>query len=408
MKSVQPNRPKILIISGSYPDLKCGVGICLERLVENMMAKGVKISLLTDCDPLIIKKDYINALIKIWNICAIPKILSFINRERPHLINFQVPTLKYKARLSAISLLPLVSKMCFKATPFVVTVHDYAISRQFFKIFFLPLFLFSDAIVMTNANDIGCLLKSFPFFRHKVRKIRLGPSVEPAPVSRDKIEEFYKNLGYKKGDRFISTFGLIKRGRYIEEILKVFGRLAAEDERLKLMLLGQTQNGHGLKYKDSVSNLIESMGLRNKVRWLEYHNPAEGALYLSLSDLALLFYERGASFRRSTMINYIVRRIPVITNVNKKYGIDDELLSSGMVLAVDSVNTSEIYEKAKSILYNKDYADALKNRMAPAQDEFNWSRSADEMIGLCMELINRKKAIGRIINEPSPSQSGEC
>src|SRR3989338_4323651 len=99
MKAAQHNRPKILIISGAYPNIKCGVGSVLEKLIESLITIGTNISLLTSRDLLVKRKSYVHALIKRWNIFSIFKIFSFAKKERPALINLHVPTVGYKSIL---------------------------------------------------------------------------------------------------------------------------------------------------------------------------------------------------------------------------------------------------------------------------------------------------------------------
>ena len=277
--------------------------------------------------------------------------------------------------------------------PFIITVHDYAIAQKIFKIFYLPLFIFSDKIIMTNANDAEDLIKCFPFLRNKLKKIYLGPTIDITHLSVDEVEKFYEKIKHKKEDRFISTFGFIKRSRHIDKILWAFHRLSKYDNGLKLIILGRPQNNHDLEYRSYLLNLIKNLSLTDRVFWFESSNSRENSFYLSISDLALLFYERGASFRRSTMINYIVREIPVITNINKKYGIDKDLLASGMTATIDSIAIDEIYEKAKLVLYDKDYSEMLKKKMKMTDRIFNWKNSASEMIDICMGLINKKKCL---------------
>ena len=393
MKVAQPYKPKILIISGAYPNMKCGVGSVLGKLVENLIAMGANISLLTSRDLSVKREAYVHALIKRWNIFSIFKILLLSKKERPELRNLHVPTVKYKAILNIVSFLPLLAKIFLKFVPFIITVHDYAIAQKIFKIFYLPLFIFSDKIIMTNANDAEDLIKCFPFLRNKLKKIYLGPTIDITHLSVDEVEKFYEKIKHKKEGRFISTFGFIKRSRHIDKILWAFHRLSKYDNGLKLIILGRPQNNHDLEYRSYLLNLIKNLSLTDRVFWFESSNSRENSFYLSISDLALLFYERGASFRRSTMINYIVREIPVITNINKKYGIDKDLLASGMTATIDSIAIDEIYEKAKLVLYDKDYSEMLKKKMKMTDRIFNWKNSASEMIDICMGLINKKKCL---------------
>ena len=389
MKSAMPARPKALIISGSYPHMRCGVGDYVEKLIENLRAKDVDAILLTSDDPLIKRNGYINALIKKWNIFSSRTILSFIKKERPDFIHLQLPTIRYRPTLSAIGLLPALSKIFFKNAPLIVTVHDFSISRNFLKIFFLPIFLFSDGVIVTNEADRQDIVRRFPFLNERLKKIHIGPTIDIVDISDNRKKEIYRKIGYTEDVRFITTFGFVKKDRCIDKVIKVFNKLKKEDEKLKLIVLGWVQDK---KYRNCIFELVDKLSLKGKICFLESDNFEELSFCLSLSSLAILLYERGASFRRSSLINYAIRKIPVVTNLDKRYGVDDELIDSGMVLTTDSMDVDEIYEKTKVILYDADFANRLREKMENAKKIFNWGRIADETIKVYSELINKKKS----------------
>ncbi len=387
MKNATLNNPAVLIISGTYPDIKCGVGYYTQRLIENLISRNMNISLLTSQDPLIQKKSYIHPLIRKWNVFSIFRILAFVKNHRPSMINLQVPTAKYKRILSSLILLPLISKIFFRNTPFVVTVHDYSITREVLKIFFVPLFLFSDIILVNNNEDAEDIVKHLPFFKKRLKNIQMGPTIEVCDIPGERKAEFYRKIAYADGDRFISTLGFLKKDRCVDRVIKVFKNIRKNDNRIKLLILGDMQRANDARYRGSVFTLAEKLGVADKVYWLGFCSPEEISFYLSICDLSLLLYERGASFRRSTIINCIVRKIPVLTNINKRYGIDKMLADSGMVIAVDSLNTDVIYKKAKMVLYNDDYAIEMKQRMKSAEKIFNWDRHIEEIVNVYSELM---------------------
>lgn len=390
MKNAVSDKPKILIISGSYPDIKCGIGDYAERLLEAFRSRHIPVSLLTSRDPLVMEKDYVYPLIKKWNIFSMAEIMAFIGKTRPAIINLQAPTIRYKAILSPISFLPALSKIFFNPIPFILTVHDYSISREFFKPLFLPIFLFSDIIIVTNEEDERDIVKHFPFLKRRIKRIHMGPTAEMASFREGRVKEFREKIKYEEADRYIATFGFIKKDRCVDKAIEVFRRLSEYDNKLKLLIIGDTQKDSDREYKESLFSLVERWGIKNKVCWLGFCDTEEAAFYSSVSDLSVLLYERGASFRRSSLINLVLRKVPVITNINKHSRAGNELISSGMVLASDSMDIDELYEKAKLVLYEKGYADNLRKKMAKAQEIFNWDRNVDEIIGAYSQLIKRR------------------
>lgn len=385
-------RSKVLIISGSFPSLKCGVGDHVFRLIANLKAREADVSLLTSADILIKQEKYVNAGIDKWNLFCLIRVLNFIKNKNPDLINFHTPTLKYRAILNLPSLLPLLSKIFFRKITFIVTIHDYSISRKFLRIFFLPLFLFSDTIIVTNEEDRQGIIKCFPFLKNRIKKIYMGPTIETISVSDSRKKEYYKRIGHEDKDCVITTFGFIKKDRFVDIVIKTFYKLSMENADLKLIILGDIQQTRYDSYKIYLCNLIDSLGLKGKAFMLGFCNPEELSFYLSISHLCILLYERGASFRRGSLINAIVRKIPVVTNIDKRHNIDNEFVDSNMALTVDAIDINSIYEKARLVLYDRGYVLKMKQGMEVAEEMFNWDRYTNEFIELCSKSIKKRNA----------------
>lgn len=392
MKTAQPRDSGMLIISGTFPNLRCGVGDYVKKLIESLIKRNIDVKLLTSHDPSIDSAGYVYAWIKKWNVFSIYKILSFIKRSRPSLINLQVPTLKYRSALNSISFLPLLSKIFFNSKPFIVTIHDYCITKRFLKIFFFPLFLFANTIIITNGEDERDVVRHFPFFKRKIKKIYMGPLLETIILNEDRKEEFARKISYRKENRFISTLGFIKKNRCLDIIIKVFHKLSRDDGNLRLLILGDVQRAHDNKYKNYLYRLIDRLNLKGKIYTMGFCEAQEILFYLSISDLAILLYARGASFRRSSLINCIAQNTPILTNINKGFNIYNELVGSGMVYAISSVGIDEIYKSAAHILYNGNYKDEIKQKMKNSEKMFNWNYHTNEIVDIYFNLTRRVNA----------------
>jgi len=382
-------RHKTLIICGSPPGIRCGVGDHVVKLSDNLIRRDCEVLFLTSFCKTVGNAAYVYPLIKKWNFFSIFSILSFIGRERPDIINLHTPASEYKATLNSINLLPLLSKVFFRQIPFITTLHDYAISNKLFKMFFLPLFLFSDAIIVTNREDKDEIVKTLPFCERKLKIIHMGPTIDITDIENDKKTKLYKEINYNGKDRIVSTFGLIKKDRHIDIVVKVFDKLSKKDDNLKLIIMGDIQHGYDQRCKRDIKNLIENLDLKGKKYFLGFRSPEEASFYLAISDLSILLYERGASFRRGSLINALVRGVPVVTNMNSRYGVDKELISSDMVLTVDSVNVDQIYEKAKIVLYDLERTDKMKEKMKEAKNMFNWQRNTEEVMAVYSNLLKK-------------------
>lgn len=377
---IRTDHRDILIISGSYPDMRCGVAPYVKNLAEKLISMNADVCVLTSLDPAVKKEKYVYPLIKRWNMRSLSKILFFIKDIKPKLINLQVASIKYRAVLSSISFLPLLAKLFFKNIPLVLTLHDFSISNSYLKVFFLPLLLFVDKILVTNKSDEDDLVKRFPFLKQKIRKKHMEPTVGIEEIACSRKEALLEKVRYAEGDSFIATFGFIKPDRHLKTVINVFDRLRRRNNKLKLIIIGDIQRKCHEKYRNYLIGLCRRLGLENKIFWLGFCDDKEVSFCLSKSSLSILLYERGASFRRSTLINCVLRKIPVVTNINKKYDRDEDLSNANAVLTVNSLDVDEIVKKSELILYDENIANRLKERMETVGDTFSWKNTVLEIL----------------------------
>jgi len=382
---------KILLVSGSYPNIFCGVGDYIRKLAKKLLFSNFDVSVLTSADAVIQRNEYIYPIIKKWGFFGLVKALFFVKKIRPELINLHIPTIRYRATFSIMGFFPILAKIFFKDIPVVVTIHDFSISKPHFKIFFLPLLITPEKIIITNNSDERDIVKRFPFVKNKIKKIYIAPSVELEDWDKNKEKEFLKRVNYKEKDLFISTFGLIKPDRYLEVIIKAFYELANKNDALKLLVIGGVPKAQYKQYLKSLTDLCYNLKLENKVFWLGFCDSGEVSFYLSKSLLSILLYERGASFRRSSLINCMLRDVPVVTNVNSKYGLDQDLLNSGVALFVDSIDIDKILKKTKSILYDNNTAQKMKENMRMLKNLFQWHTVIAETSDLFSGIISNRR-----------------
>ncbi|MFA5147358.1 MAG: glycosyltransferase family 4 protein [Candidatus Omnitrophota bacterium] len=383
------NKMKVTVISGSFPRMRCGVGDYTKKMTDIMLRKDVRMEVLTSSDGSIREAGYVHPVIKKWNIFSLFKIAAFIRRSSPDIVHLQAPTLSYRATLSAVSILPAVLKMFCNRVPVMLTIHDYAISGTLNKFLFLPLFLFSDIIAVTNEEDRNDIAGRFPFLRGRIRKVRMGPFLEVSEPDEAEKAGLRAKIFYRSGDRFISTLGFLKRDRHFDVIVKAFHRLSVRDEHLKLLILGDTQRERDNPYVRYVLSLIKSFGIEDKVHWAGLCGPIEASFYIPLSEVGILLFDRGASFRRSSIINYMVRNVPVVTNIVPDHSGDTELTGSGACSIINSLSEDEVCARTEAVLYDGSLARSLKGKMAAQADKFNWDTIAGDILRIYSGMLKR-------------------
>jgi glycosyltransferase involved in cell wall biosynthesis len=116
---------KILIITGSYPPDKCGVGSYTYSLANALAAKsGLEIGVLTSVGkdpPYDSSRVKLFRLISGWKIKNMFQVKRIVSEFRPDVVHIQYPTQGYNGRLSKF--LPIL--MRFMGVPVIQTWHEY-------------------------------------------------------------------------------------------------------------------------------------------------------------------------------------------------------------------------------------------------------------------------------------------
>jgi len=118
---------KVLMITGSLPPIRCGVGYYAERLSRELAAGGLEFSILSTKG---VDKDTPAPLLTVpnWKIRSLPKMLSAIKKSEAEIIHIQYPTVGYRRQLG-INLLPYVLRLTKPHLKILITLHEYHQSR---------------------------------------------------------------------------------------------------------------------------------------------------------------------------------------------------------------------------------------------------------------------------------------
>src|SRR6185437_1073881 len=200
---------KVLMISGSLPPIKCGVGYYTQRLLQELSGRAeVEVLSTTGVNDDLSQKLY---TVNDWRLGSLPKILSIVKSSGAGIVHVQYPAVGYKRNLG-INLLPYALRILHPKLKIIVTLHEYHESRWLGRwrdsITVLP----AHKIIVSNQSD-WLALKSL---RSKVELVPIGPNFDKAP----KDPEYFGRLMAKhKLDMTKTTvlfFGFAERNKQLE------------------------------------------------------------------------------------------------------------------------------------------------------------------------------------------------
>ncbi|MCP4710500.1 MAG: glycosyltransferase family 4 protein [Planctomycetes bacterium] len=322
------DKSRLLIVSGSFPNIPCGmsghVKLIAERIVES---GGYEVSVLTSVDPLVnpdIAYGYtVFPSIQNWDLLSAYRICREIISHHPDIVHIQNPTIKYTGWHSGI--MSVVAPMLKKMHPsirLVVTQHDIAIGDPWWRWRYYPLFCAADAVIVSNSRDYQAVI---------AQGIEPG-KVYQAPVSahfvmHDRTEQ--SKLAARKKFQIppevvvIAYFGFVHPGRKVDVLIRTLSILKSRMAVHGIIIGGATTGSEA--YYLQCQQLAEQLGLKEHITWTGYASDEQVADGLAAADVFVSLLERGADMRNTSVISAILAQLPVVTTINERYYRDEKL-----------------------------------------------------------------------------------
>lgn len=365
---------KVLMISGSYPNMKCGVGDYTKVLANFINKTGIGIKVLTTKNEKVVSDGICEPAILNWNLQCIKEIYNYVNKNNINIIHIQYPTKGYGYKIG-INLLPLYIKMkdmvFQKRIRIITTLHEFSQSHILRKISIIPLVLFSDKIILTNDEEKKIILKLFLFLmKDKFEVINIGSNILPDKSSENNENKLYTN------NHTISYFGFIRPDKGLETLLRaiVLTKVYTEDD-FKLNILAELDDSD--EYHCKIRNLLKQLNInKNKIKITGYLTESQVSEYLKASNLCVLPYRDGLTYRRGSFIASVVHNVPVLSTYTKLTSPDLlEIFRDYLVKPNDVVGLSRNIDK---FFYDMEYRNKLIAKTNQIKNLFDWEKIADK------------------------------
>ena len=312
----------VLIISGSYPKIKCGVGdytnVLYSYLNNKEINKNYNFEILTSNKAINFYNPKIHNIIKKWSgFYIIKTILKFAKNY--DIVHFEFPSAEYNSKSFAFYvLLPVLLR--FKKIKVVYTFHEYSNNTRISKLVRVPAIRCSNKIITVDMqfyNEINHKFKC----QNNLYYIPIGPNVEKSTILISEIKEKRNVILNKyKVAKIISYFGFIDESKCMYETLLSLGKLKEEGKLDSvLLIIGEfNQNKCSKEYYNLLVECIEKYNLKENILITGYLESNEVGNYLKISDAALLLYKNGISLRNGSMLAAYQENIPIITSKNSQ------------------------------------------------------------------------------------------
>lgn len=368
---------KLLVITGSYPPIRCGVGDYTNVLVHNLAKYIRRIDVLTSCGAKTENDSNVNVFPKIkkWSgIDLLKEVHGIVSGNYYDVINIQYPTSEYPKSI-ANYLLPMLLRVFGKKV--VYTMHEYSDNGVLYKICRIPAILFSNKIIVVDNHTYEELCKQYCLLKKKFVKLHIGSNIplssEDTNTSLNIRNQILENAKEKK---IISYFGFVTENKKIELILESLYLLKQKNQLLSVFLIiGELDRKNQIANK--VIDLIDKYDLHDDVIVTGYVESEKVGYYFQASDAAMLLFENGVSMRNGSFLAAQQEGIPVFTTESedaRKYLYDMKnvyLIKNNVESVTDAI-----------LRIQKEKLERYKKKCV-----FDWDTIAKEYVSLYTSLL---------------------
>lgn len=276
---------KIMLITGSYPPMKCGVGSYTRRLAMALSQHQdvSEVVVLTDIRAMgAMDENNVKVLpvIRKWRISELLRIAKYIKRSNPDIVHIQYPTQGYNGWTPA--LLPLL--MFFLNKPCVQTWHESSGSAFWNLLLLIKL----DRLITVRTDLISKLPRVIrPLIQKK--DLVLIPTASLLPtIALTKGEMMQIRRQYVSDNEILLSFyGFVAPLKGLETLLDVVSKM-----RVKLLILSDLTQENS--YHKFLLNKIGDLEIENYIKVVGFLPDEKLALILAASDAVVLPFKEGA------------------------------------------------------------------------------------------------------------------
>lgn len=317
---------RILFITGEYPPMQGGVGDYTHELGKALAAQGVEVHILTSHEAGPVHREprgvaTVYPDVEGWGWGLAGRVRRLAQEIEPDCVHVQYQSAAYDLH-PAINLLPRMLYRRPWPRRVAVTFHDLRVPYLFPKAGSLrwranlELARQSDLAIVTNAEDHARLRQSGSLGRARLAEAPIGANVQPEPPADFDRTAQRAAWGVEPDELLLCYFGFLNDSKGGEELMLATARLARDGAPVHLLMIGGqvgASDPTNTAYLQRVRALIAEQGIEDRVHWTGFTAPAEVSANFLASDIAVLPYRDGASFRRGSLMAAIAHGMPIVS-----------------------------------------------------------------------------------------------
>jgi glycosyltransferase involved in cell wall biosynthesis len=313
---------KILLVTGSFPPMRCGVGDYASHLAQALAAhEGVEVGVLTSHSADVRSSSTritVFATVEGWRLREAPRIMGLIRRWQPDIVHIQWPAQGYgRGRLPGF--LPLLCRLAGYRV--VQTWHELRQRLTAGALLWLarqaPV---SGGIVFVRPRSEEMLPPLLRIaLRNKVTRFIPNASVFPrAQLTQDEERRIREKFG-RPGAALVAYFGFIYPAKGIELLFEI-----ADPEKQHILIIGEKVRGHPDSYYREVSERAHSQPWTGKATLAGFLPAEELSCVIAAADAVVLPFLGGGGEWNTSIHGAQAQGTFVVTTSTQRHGFDAE------------------------------------------------------------------------------------
>ena len=260
----------------------------------------------------------------------------------------------------------------FVGKKIVITIHDIEAFYQEKGFIRTVLYALSDKIIVHNQFSKKELLSKNKTLEKKVNVIPHGNYLPFLKLSVG-ADSARKKIGLTKSEKVILFFGMIKKVKGLEVLLKAMPKVVQMDDSVRLLIAGKSWKTDFSKYQKIIDHL-------NIQKYCVIHHrfiPDEDVeSYYAAADVVALPYKK--IYQSGVLLMSMSYETPVVVSDLEpmKEIINDNVTG----LLFESENSEDLAEKLLLALSSKEKLTLMTSAaLKKLQDDYDWSRIGEQL-----------------------------
>ena len=353
-------RLRVTMVSGSLPEMSCGVGDYAARLAVALGSEGIAVRVVTSqshrIDPL--DNVQVDPEVKTWGMIGLPRLLRAIRRTRSPIVHVQYPTVGYRHGLGPLLMVPLL-RVLAPQMRVVVTLHEYRHSAVLHRVYMAAFAPLAHRLITPDRTQLKGMPLGVP---GRAIEIPLASNLEPVATSAHRAGR----------ELVVGTWGFLRPDKGIDRLIDAFANVAQE-RPARLVIAGDP--GPDAAYAAEIRTRVAASPVRGRISFTGQLPEGELSQTLARFDVCVLPYVAGLEANRGTYLAARSHGLSIVTTTLSEPRFDGES------------NTTFVRAGDGAALVRAILEAGARPRLASASTVGDWGSIARQHLAVYSELI---------------------